>query len=256
MSSRIPGKTREALRRLRSCARPSEESASSAMLKKRCVENADEWVTKLKGVVLKGLLPERPPRPSAQETTRRHLEAFLKRHGNTEAGTKEIMALLHKVHGKAGGEVSKQEAGGKAAEASKQEEEVGGDAAESFTEEACGDAAVASKQEEDPARRAVATRVFHLYPKEWCATGNLYDWDPAKWDDADVAAVTQALERRDNLGGRASPTDKGWPSLKGSSHNVKPECGLYKKEPECVWPCAWKKGKKDKTKMCRPARKS
>ena len=221
MTSRILAKTREALRRLKSCARPSEERAAAEDLRDQCVEHAEEWAAKLKGVDLEELLPKRPPRPSAQEVTRKHLEAFLKSHGSTEAGTEGIRALLQKVHGKS------------------------------------GDRSVdAPKRKDDARKSSVATRLSKLYPAEWYADGRLYDWDPEMWDEDDVEAVAQALERRDKLGDRTSPTNKGWPSLKGSSHNVKPECGLYKKEMDCIWPCAWKKGKKDEKKICRPARRS
>lgn len=221
MSSRILPRTREALRRLKSCARPSKEHASAEELRDLCADHADEWAAKLKGVDLEGLLPKRPPRPSAQEATRKHLEAFLKSHGSVDAGTEGLRALLHKVHGKSG-----------------------------------DPPAEAPKHKDDPRKSAVAARLSRLYPPEWYADGHLYDWDPEKWDEEDVEAVAQALDRREKLGDRTAPTDKGWPSLKGSSHNVKPECGLYKKEMDCIWPCAWKKGKKDKNKICRPARRS
>lgn len=221
MSSRILGRTREALRRLRSCARPSEEDASAEELRDQCAENAEVWAERLKGVKLEGLIPERPPRPSAQEITRKHLEAFLKSHRNGDVGSEGIRALLHKVQGKSGEH-----------------------------------AAEPSEQEDDAAKSVLATRLAQLYPPEWYADGHLYDWDPEMWDKADVDAVSRALERRDRLGDRSAPIEKGWPALKGSSHTVKPDCGLYKKEQDCIWPCAWKKGKKDQTKMCRPARRS
>ena len=221
MTSRILAKTREALRRLKSCARPSEERASAEELRDQCVEHAEEWAAKLKGVDLEGLLPKRPPRPSAQEVTRKHLEAFLKSHGSAEAGTEGMRALLQKVHEKSGDRASD-----------------------------------VPKRRDDVRKRAVAARLSHLYPPEWYAGGLLYDWNPEKWDEDDVEAVARALNRRDELGDRSPPTLKGWPSLKGSSHNVKPECGLYKKEMDCIWPCAWKKGKKDQNKICRPARRS
>ena len=107
------------------------------------------------------------------------------------------------------------------------------------------------------ARSNIRESLAPLYAEVWDASHPPPgEWDPATWSGGDIQDIKDSLDRRSRIRNAGAIHEKGWPSLKRKSSQVSPACSHYTTLEECIWPCAWKSGKIDRKKQCRPARKS
>jgi hypothetical protein len=238
----------KSLSKLRSCARPNSAKDFRAndleWLKENCQANIHVWGEVLEHVDLATLpAPHHPAAPDIKERLKKLLKKYMD-HEERDTRHVELKTILREAH---------QELGGAAAGPPPPPAPAG---------------------EEPPlhaahlaARTATRDRLIYplghsLYPENWlqnpdeALAGN---WDPMNWNAEDLKAISEALDRRElTLGARQAPDSAGglWPSLSDSNYQVNPACSKYKKKEDCIWPCAFKAGNADKTRMCRPARKT
>jgi len=239
----------KSLRKLRSCARPNSEIAAHGndleWLREASQANISKWVGELQDVDLDALPHPPPPvAPDIKERLKKMLKKYMD-HEARDARHVELKRLLRDAHEELGGEVAPEPA--LAAVPIPQAPPMAAGPADALHA-----AHVA-------ARIAMRDRLTPLYPEAWLLNADehlMEKWEPMNWSVQDLKAVSEALDRRVHMGGREPPESVGrWPSLT-DSYEVIPACGKYKKKEDCIWPCAFKSGNRDKTKMCRPARKT
>jgi len=244
-------KQRKSLSKLRSCARPNSAKDFRAndleWLKENCQANIHLWGEVLEHVDL-ATLPE--PHPPAPPDIKERLKKLMKKymdHDERDMRHAELNTLLRQAHHELGG-------------APAQPAELPPAPVPAGEEPALHAAHLA-------AQTAITNRLIYplgqsLYPEKWlqnpdeALAGN---WDPMNWNAEDLQAISEALDRRElTLGARQAPDSAGglWPALADNNYQVNPACSKYKQKEDCIWPCAFKSGNVDKTKMCRPARKT
>jgi len=241
----------KSLSKLRSCARPNSAKDFRAndleWLKENCQANIHVWGEVLEHVDLATLPePHLPAPPDIKERLKKLMKKYMD-HEERDTRHAELNTLIREAHHELGG-------------APAQPAELPPPPPPAGEQPALHAAHLA-------AQTAITNRLIYplgqsLYPENWlqnpdeALAGN---WDPMNWNAEDLQAISEALDRRElTLGARQAPDSAGglWPSLSDNNHQVNPACSKYKKKEDCIWPCAFKSGNADKTKMCRPARKT
>lgn len=245
---------RAAFRKLRACAGVAEVSAHG--LGAKCKENVDAWVEELNGVDVRKfeVAARRRPLRSPLEEIKRKIKRYLEE--NRDERHAELKSFLQELH--SGGEGAAAPVAAPALEAP----EAGDDEEPALPAAHPADAEPAAVDEALQAlRREVRDRVEPLYPGAWHIARRRVGtalWDPMNWSLEDLNDVKAALERRDHLAAGQVPASAAahgaWPTLEEAHHQVSPACSVYKSKADCVWPCAWKSGRVDRNKLCRPAR--
>lgn len=245
----------KSLRKLRSCARPNSGRAGVLeddvkQLQKKCRDNITEWGKNLEGVNLDALPAPLHPQPlDLKERLTKMLKKYMN-HAERDERHEELKGILRDAHQELGGDPQ-----APAIPALPPPAPPPG-LPPPVEEQALHVAHIADP--ETQARIAMRDRVESLYPEQWSLNADenaMKDWEPMNWSARDLKDISEALDRKNQLGGRLPPEAAGglWPSLT-DSYQVKPACDKYKKKEDCVWPCAYKSGNRDPNKMCRPAR--